>query len=110
MISVGCLELNTFLGRTNQKKIMKSKYQYFIVCNCNQPIMFDLSAQKGYWMPRNNPNLKFLDDNRSDFSINYLTNNRDFKTLEVTRREFRKFVKSKFNRLISPNEFAKINS
>lgn len=71
---------------------MKPKYHYLIICNCNQPIMF--KDGRGQWLAKNGKK------HDSDYSLPYLLERKEWKPLQVNRREFFKFAKSENNQTI----------
>ena len=71
---------------------MKPKYQYFIITNCNQPIMFNQYG-RGQWMNKKGEKID------SDYSLSYILDRaKDWKPLKVNRREFFRFAKSQYNK------------
>ena len=73
---------------------MKPKYHYFIICNCNQPIMFNPDG-RGQWVAKNGRKID------SDYPLSYILDRKEWKPLQVNRREFFKFAKSENNKTIT---------
>lgn len=77
---------------------MKPKYRYFIVTNCFQPIMFNEDG-RGQWVTKNGTKIDSM------YSLSdVLDRFKNWKTLEVNRREFLRFAKSKYNKTICDSE------
>lgn len=77
----------------------KPKYRYFILCNCFQPIRFDVKTGVGYWFGRKS-GFNVENTTPSSFNMKTLIEVKSYKTLEVNSKEFYKFGRSKYNQII----------
>lgn len=76
----------------------KPKYRYFILCNCFQPIRFDVKTGVGYWFGRKR-GFDIKNKLPSIFQMQTLIEGKFYKTLEVNSKEFYKFGRSKYNQV-----------
>lgn len=87
----------------NKKFNSRNKFRYFIICNSFIALMFDKMGQ-GYWITKNNKDASRNHEQiiHSNYKIPDIMPNGQFayfKALEVTRRDFLKFSRSKHNKV-----------